>query len=62
MKILVVNVFLLCVVSCFAKDFGKDSVDNEKCKLMENTQYCRVVKCLQNCNAIKTKFLGHNKI
>lgn len=32
MKILLVCVFLLCAVSSFAKDFGKDSVDNEKCK------------------------------
>lgn len=29
---LLVSIFLLCAASSFAKDFGKDSVDNEKCK------------------------------
>lgn len=54
MKILLVNFFLLCAVSSFAKDFGKDSVDNEKCKLIIATPniyaifcYCEILTKMQ---------------
>lgn len=42
---LLVNVLLLCIVSTFAKDFGKDSVDNEKCKLIKKNWIRNIFCC-----------------